>query len=340
MTDEARNTAAADSETPAASASADAAARGVRESATTPSRGGLGPREGVRYRVEELFAFHDRAFVENAFRAALGRAPGAAEFEAALSDLRASRRGKREIIEDLVFCEEGGRSGAAARIEGVRDPRLKRRLRALPVVGYLWQLLAGLARLPRLMRHQREFEAYAHAQQQLLADRLDEQERRTQASIAEQVRVAMAERFEADVSAHIADAREAVLMLSDALASLSAHHEQAVKQRERIEARLAASLGAHQQGIEELQNALNSQQSALEATRRELEGQRQQLGAHEEFLIQEQHAIVEAQKAALAEFEERVRGAEAAARRALEGLTGQGRAPADEAGAPPVAREA
>ncbi|MFN2480451.1 MAG: hypothetical protein ABR554_03055, partial [Pyrinomonadaceae bacterium] len=93
MTDEARDLATDDSET----------------------RGGIEPRAGGRYRVEELFAFHDRAFVENAFRAALGRAPDAAEFDATLSDLRAARRGKREIVEDLVFSAEGAAGGAGER---------------------------------------------------------------------------------------------------------------------------------------------------------------------------------------------------------------------------------
>lgn len=252
MTDEATNAATDESETRVASAQADG-----------------------RYRVEELFAFHDRAFVENAFRAALGRAPDAAELDATLTDLRAARRSKREIVEDLVFSEEGERSGARARVEGVGDPRLKRRVRALPVVGYLWQLLAGLARLPRLMRHQREFEAYAVAQQQLLADRLDEmdeQQRRAQELID--------------------DAREAVFMLSDALATQSARQAQA-------EARLDA------------------QQHRFDAQQHRLDGQQHRLDAQEEFLIQEQRAIVEAQKTTLAEIEERLREVDAAARRAL-----------------------
>ena len=326
--------------------SAAAAARVDQAGAPLRLQAELEPRGDGRYRAEELFAFHDRAFVENAFRAALGRAPDAAELEATLSDLRAARRGKREIVEDLVFSEEGRRGGARARVRGVADPRLRRRVRALPVVGYLWQLLAGLARLPRLMRHQREFEAYALAQQQLIADRLNEQERHGAASVAEQLRLAL-ERLDGDVLGSIADAREAVFMLSDALASLSARHaadaaryaEDAAR-RERIEAHTAARLDTHQRGIEELQRALNSQQGALEVQTRGVDEQRRRLDAQEEFLIQEQRAIVEAQKAALAEVEERLREAEATARRALDALAPEPRSSADAPPPTPAAREA
>lgn len=383
MTDEARNAATETSETRVASAEADiaarddhsnavthddhsgvaahddhsdAAARGVHAHVPSRSQDRIEPRADGRYRVEELFAFHDRAFVENAFRAALGRAPEAAEMETTLSDLRAGRRDKREIVEDLVFSAEGAARGAS--VEGVRASRLKRRVRGLPIVGYLWQLLSGLARLPRLMRHQREFEAYAHAQHQLIADRLNEQERRGQEFIAEQFRIGL-RRFDADLVASIDDAREAVFMLSDALAALSTLHAQAVGRREQIEAQLAARLDTHQQGIEELQRALNDHQRALELRTQSLgarthaldEQQRQrldeqqrrhdeqqrQLDAQEEFLIQEQRAIVEAQKATLAEIEERLREAEASARRALDALAPDSPAHAD---ANRVAREA
>jgi putative N-acetylmannosamine-6-phosphate epimerase len=371
MIDEARNAATQDSETRVASAEADVAARVAHSNAAvhddhldvaarddhsntarvdhahapSRSRDEIEPRAGGRYRVEELFAFHDRAFVENAFRAALGRAPEAAEMEATLSDLRAARRDKRQIVEDLVFSAEGAARGA--RVEGVSDSRLKRRVRGLPIVGYLWQLLSGLARLPRLMRHQREFEAYAHAQHQLIADRLNEQERRGQEFIAEQFRTGL-QRFDADLVASIDDAREAVFMLSDALATLSTLHAQSVERREQIEAQLAARLDTHQQGIEELQHALNAQQRALEVQtraldepqRQRLDDQQRRLDAQEEFLIQEQRAIVEAQKAALAEIEERLREAEASARRALDALAPDSPARADATDATRVAREA
>jgi hypothetical protein len=347
MMDEARNVAAETSETRVTSAEADAAARGDHSDAVArddhahvPSRsqGKIEPRADGRYRVEELFALHDRAFVESAFRAALGRAPEAAEMEATLSDLRAARRDKREIVEDLVFSAEGAAGGA--RVEGVSDSRLKRRARGWPIVGYLWQLLSGLARLPRLMRHQREFEAYAHAQHQLIAERLNEQERRGQEFIAEQFRLGL-RRFDADLVASIDDAREAVFMLSDALAALAALHAQAVERREQIEAQFIARLDTHQQGIEELQHTLNARQRALdEQQRQRLDDQQRRLDAQEEFLIQEQRAIVEAQKAALAEIEERLRDAEASARRALDALAVDSPARADATDATRIAREA
>lgn len=359
MTDEARNAATDDHETHGASAGADAGARadhsgvvsrddhsdaeagggGGRAHAPLRLQDALEPRADGRYRVEELYAFHDRAFVENVFRAALGRPPDETEMESTLSDLRTSRRGKREIVEDLVFSEEGERGGGRERVAGVGGSRLKRRVRGLPIVGYLWQLIAGIARLPRLMRHQREFEAYMHAQQQMIAERVNDQERRNQTFFAEQLRLAMATlnadvlAHNADVLAHIADVREAVFMLSDALASLSASHAQVVQQRAQVEAQIAASLDTHQRGIVE-------QQHALEAVRRELEGQQRRLDAQEEFLIQEQRAIVEAQKAVLAEIEERLRAVESPARRAPGAPPVESHAPAGATDATRAAGEA
>ncbi|MCA1631805.1 MAG: hypothetical protein LC774_16050 [Acidobacteria bacterium] len=175
---------------------------------------------------------------------------------------------------------------------------------------------------------------------------MDEQERRDQEFIAEQLRLGLG-RFDADLAASVADAREAVFMLSDALAALSNLHAQTVERREHLEAQLAARLDTHQQGIEELQHALNDQRRALEVQtrvldeqqQRRLDDQQRRLDAQEEFLIQEQRAIVEAQKAALAEIEERLGEAEAAARRALDALAVEPRA-RDDATAAAAARDA
>ncbi|MDT7541195.1 MAG: hypothetical protein QOE33_1099 [Acidobacteriota bacterium] len=198
----------------------------------------LEPRADARYRVDQLLAFHDRAFVESAYAATLGRVPTHDELSATLADLRDARRDKREIVEDLIESEEGARVGARARVEGVEGAGWKRRARSLPVIGYLWQLLAGIARLPLAQRHQREFDAYVLAQQQIIVDHLNEK-------------------------GPFAEALAAISLLSDALAGLAARQAEA---RDHFARRM---------------------------------------DAQQEFLTQEQHAIVEAQKVALAEIEGR-----------------------------------
>jgi hypothetical protein len=207
----------------------------------------LEPRADARYDVDQLLSFHDLAFVESAYAATLGRAPMTDELSATLADLRAARREKREIIEDLIESEEGERVGARARVDGVEGAGWKRRVRSLPVVGYLWQLLASLARLPVAQRHQREFESYALAQQQLIADHINTQGRAWDAASDEFHRL-------------IKDAQAAVSLLSDALATLAARQAEA----------------------------------------------RARIDSQQEYLTREQYAIVEAQKAALAEIEGRL----------------------------------
>jgi hypothetical protein len=254
----------------------------------------LAPRADARYHVEELFSFHDRAFVESAFAAALSRAPTARELEATLAELRASRRSKSEIIEDLCETEEGRRVGARERIVGVGEAGWKRRVRRLPVVGYLWQLLSSVVRLPTALRHRQEFETYALAQQQLIADHFNEQQRRLARLFDEQGLLLHAQLAD-ELHRAVADANAAISILADALAEMSARLSEA------------------QHGVE------------------------RRLNAQQDFLTQEQHAIVEAQKAVLAEIEARLGEVLETRDRALAELTRQVR---ERRASPEVAHDA
>ncbi|MDT7602611.1 MAG: hypothetical protein QOF61_608 [Acidobacteriota bacterium] len=260
-------------------------------------QGGLEPRADGRYYVAELLAYHDRAFVESAYAAALGRAPDAEELAATLADLRAARRGKREIIEDLVRSDEGARIGAGVRVRGVATPGWKQRARRLPLVGYLWQLLGAIARLPTALRHQQEFETYALAQQQHIADHFNAQQR-AQVASDDDLRLALD-----DLQLALTDANEAISMLSDALASLAAQQAEA-----RVEFDQRQDEQTHR--IDEQARQLDARLAA-------------RLDRQEEYLIHEQRAIVEAQKAALVESEARLGESLEAQARALEELARQ-----------------
>jgi hypothetical protein len=280
--------------TDAATMSGDARTTQPRTFALLRLQAALEPRAGARYHVDQLFAFHDRAFVESAYAATLGRAPTDDELSATLADLRTSRREKRKIVEDLIESQEGAQCGARSRVDGIEGAGWKRRARRLPVIGYLWQLLASVARLPVSLRHQREFETYALAQQQLIAEHFnaqarawDEQARARDAATDELRRRADSEggelramtnelrrmtdelrrRLDAEgdeLRRLFDDAHAAVCLLSDALASLTTRQAEARADFER---------------------GLDGQQ---------------------EFLTREQFVIVEAQKAALAEIEGRL----------------------------------
>jgi hypothetical protein len=249
----------------------------------------LEPRADARYHVDQLLSFHDRAFVESAYAATLGRAPTNDELSVTLGDLRTSRREKREIVEDLIGSEEGALVGARERVEGIAQSGWKRRVRSLPVIGYLWQLLASVARLPVALRHQREFEAYALAQQQLILEHVNYTQERALDKARDEIR---------RLVGLIGDAQAAVSLLSDALAGLAARQAEA-------HADLARRIDATRSEVE----------SRIDAARESI------IDTQQEFLTREQHAIVEAQKAALAEIEGRLAETLASQRDALAKLS-------------------
>jgi hypothetical protein len=251
----------------------------------------LAPRADGLYYVSEILAYHDEAFVEAAFAAALRRAPDDAERRDALTDLRGGVRAKIEILRDLARSEEGRRLSAFERVAGLRQSALARRVRQLPLVGYLWRVAAAVARLPMMARHQQQFEAYTLAQQQRIADHLNAGERRLADLLGDQSRQneEALESAVAELRLAVADASAAISMLSDAMAQTVARHgdEQSL---------LARRLAEAERHLSEHAGRLDAQQ---------------------QFLIREQQTIVEAQKAALADAEQEWREAVAAQRREL-----------------------
>jgi O-antigen chain-terminating methyltransferase len=125
------------------------------------------PRAGDRYHVNDLLAYHDRVFVEAAYRAVLKRAPDQAE---SLRDLKRLRSGvnKIDLLADLRLSPEGRAKGV--RLDGLLVPALIRRLGQLPLVGYPIRLGVALLRLPKQVHAQREFAGYVLAQHQEIAD--------------------------------------------------------------------------------------------------------------------------------------------------------------------------
>lgn len=224
------------------------------------------------YHVSELLQYHDRHFIENVYRAILGRIPFVAERERELEDLRGGRLDKFEIIERVLSSADAARgardAGRRVRIEGLPSP-LMRRLHRAPVLGYLLRLVRAVLRLPVWMRRQQQFETYALAQQQLIADYINQfLTNALQTYDGEQ----NAASSRSGLLSVLNDTVESVTMLSEALADIS--------------------------------SALTEQQQLTEAMRRE---QQLTADAQQEFLTQEQRVIVETQKAVLEELREQVR---------------------------------
>jgi hypothetical protein len=247
-----------------------------------------------QYHVEELLQYHDERFIENVYLALTGRAPFEAERARDLDELRNGRASKVELIERLLSAPEA--AGRGVRVEGLPSP-LMRRLGRVPVVGYVLRLASALVRLPVLMQHQQQFEIYALAQQQLIADHVNQ----VFTLPAQGGALTGGSSGVAPVNipglAQYSEIIETVEMFSDALLDLSNGHAE-------LQAQVQTQAGQVQAALTDLTEALTAQQQITEALRRE---QQTIADAQQEFLIQEQRVIVETQKVLLEELREELR---------------------------------
>lgn len=126
------------------------------------------PRSNNRYHISDLLRYHDRAFVDNSYRAILKRPPDATESARDLKRIRSGEFNKIDLLSSLRYSNEGKAKGVA--IDGLSTPALVRRLGHLPVIGYFLRLAIALVRLPNQIRDQREFAGYLLSQNQQMAD--------------------------------------------------------------------------------------------------------------------------------------------------------------------------
>lgn len=259
---------------------------------------GMEPRDVECYQLDELLRYHDRKFVTNLFFALCKRAPTTAELAGTLDDLRSGRRTKVGIIERLLNAQSERQP--PIRVAGLSSPIL-RRVSRWPVVGYLLRMFSAATRLPMLIKHQQEFEAYALGQQQNIADYLNE------------VVAPAVKRHESDapvignLSVSVADTVDSVLLLSDALVELSGRLAEfqtelrvRLEQLQAQESQQAQAQTRLEADVRALADAQTLQHDALAETQR---AQTTTAAAQQEFLIQEQRVIVETQKVVLAELQ-------------------------------------
>lgn len=255
------------------------------------------PNPDDRYHINDLLRYHDRHFVENAYLATLKRPADASELAEDLDRLRSGRLSKVDLIERLLLSLEGRR--AKVEVSG-RGSSVAKRLNHIPVLGYLLRFAKGLLRLPVMMQHQQQFELYALAQQQSIADyineavnRITEQRRETYRALTEHQR----ETYEAFVEYRretyeafteyqretyklIAELSETYGMLAEALAEVSTSSQ--------VSAELPMEVASLRRQLNDLTSA---QQSVTEMNR--------------QLLIHEQNVIVETQKTVQIELRRR-----------------------------------
>jgi hypothetical protein len=270
------------------------------------------------FHIDELLRYHDRVFVTHVYDVLCKRRPTNAEFTHTLDDLRAGKRNKTEIIADLLAAQPDGQ----AQVAGLPSPAL-RRASSWPVVGYLLRLVRGLARLPVLLQHQQQFEAYALAQQQRIADYVNEVLAPIVKRHDEELPAA------AQLSATIADAVESVLMLSDSLIELASRQvelqtqtEHLQTELERLQTELQYVQAQQQRGAAQQQQTDGQLHADLLALTEAVTVQQERhdelryehataSNAQQEFLVQEQRVIVETQRVVLGEFAAQLRELEA-----------------------------
>ncbi len=109
------------------------------------------------YSVDSLCAANYARFVEEAFRAVIGREIEA-DTRSQLVRRLAAGISKAEILGDLRYSPEG--RALAVPVAGLRPAYLLAKLFHVPVVGYVAEWLFRLARLPIQARQQRATETY------------------------------------------------------------------------------------------------------------------------------------------------------------------------------------
>ena len=124
------------------------------------------PSPDDRYHVNDLLQYHDREFVWNAYKAILKREPDESGLRNFLVRLRNGSRNKIDILASLRASAEGKR--ANVEIEGLSLPAFIRQIYRIPVIGYIAETAVAIARLPKLVRSQRQFETHLVAQQDRL----------------------------------------------------------------------------------------------------------------------------------------------------------------------------
>ena len=126
------------------------------------------PRADDRYHVNDLLQYHDRAFLDAAYRAVLKRPPGEAEYLRDRKRLQSGSFNKIDLLAALRFSPEG--KAKKVQLDGLAVPALIRRLGQVPLLGYVISLGVALLRLPNHIRDQRQLAVYVLAQNQQIAD--------------------------------------------------------------------------------------------------------------------------------------------------------------------------
>jgi SAM-dependent methyltransferase len=214
------------------------------------------PRADHQYHVNDLLQYHDRNFIQNAYRAILKRGPDATGFKDFMEALRAGRLNKIDVLARLRYSSEG--LSKKVQVNGLLVPAVIRQSYRVPVLGYVFQLLVALARLPKSARSQQQFEAHVLAQQEQIVDyanatktALANQAREVSAALArlnaaEQAALAQAQRQQQQLELLIKEQRA---VRDETRASLDQFREEMLSRVDQLGQHLAETATAWQQHL-------------------------------------------------------------------------------------------
>ena len=229
---------------------------------------------GEAYSLNDLLQFHDRAFVESAYRAILGRYPSEMECSLALNNLRSGRFNKIDLLASMRYSTEG--KAKAVRVDGLQTHALFRKAGRLPIVGYLVQIGIAITRFPTFIRNQRQFEGYVLSKQQEIADftngLLTERRELEKQTVA--VRGEL-RKLESALANAQEEQRSSTLAVTTALEEHSTAFEQRTTEtRQNLERQLEGHARQWSQRLDEASAAFKQQfESAIATTIRQMKGE-------------------------------------------------------------------
>ncbi len=235
-------------------------------------------RDNDFYHAADLLQFHDREFVQNAYRAILKRYPDATGYRDFIEGLRAGWLNKIDVLARLRYSSEGRAKKVA--VKGLFLPAAIRQAYRVPLVGYILQLCIALARLPTSIRSQQQFEAHTFAQQQQITDHLNDAVARLQQE-QKQAHDEMLDRLHE--SSHHIETRF--------IEGQTRWQKQFDEERERIELSAHNLRNDFEQGLRAQQAALEAQWQAQQQALQTLQHtHRQELQAQQQALQSQQQA--------------------------------------------------
>ncbi len=210
------------------------------------------------YQVNELLKYHDRAFIQNAYLAVLKRGPDATGFHQFIDALRSGRMNKIDVLARLRYSAEG--RAKKVKVDGLLLPAGIRLLYRIPVIGYLLNLLVGIARLPNSVRQEQQFRAHVLAQQEIIAEHTNHLAD-TMQFFSRQMETLYAE---------MAELRSKHELRDDLLARLSAENELLQNElktlQQHADAAFSSEQSARERGLDQLADAFRAEQTVWAAS--------------------------------------------------------------------------